>query len=294
MLFLAFYDFHGIVISDNEIMGHTECFAARLILTESEDITMIANYHTHTWRCNHASGSEWEYVENGLKSGLQILGFSDHSPYIFPEGYYSSFRMKLSQLDDYVDTVLKIRLQYENKIEIPMGLELEYYPGLLPKLLPVLKDRPFDYVILGQHFIWDEYDGQYNGLSSYSESVLEKYCDQTIEAMQTGLFTYLAHPDLMNFCGDKHIYQRQMRRICREAKSCGIPLEYNLLGLAGRRHYPNAYFWELAAEEGCDVILGRDAHDPAALLDRKTEEKALQQLKEFDLSPLNTVTLRKI
>ena len=54
---------------------------------------LIANYHTHTWRCNHASGSERQYVENALQAGLVVLGFSDHAPYIFPDGYYSTFRM---------------------------------------------------------------------------------------------------------------------------------------------------------------------------------------------------------
>lgn len=41
---------------------------------------MIANYHTHTWRCNHAVGTEREYVERAIEGGLKILGFSDHTP----------------------------------------------------------------------------------------------------------------------------------------------------------------------------------------------------------------------
>lgn len=54
---------------------------------------MIANYHTHTPRCNHAQGSEQEYVDAALSAGLKILGFSDHTPYFFPGDYYSTFRM---------------------------------------------------------------------------------------------------------------------------------------------------------------------------------------------------------
>lgn len=37
---------------------------------------MIANYHTHTWRCRHADGTEREYVERAIEGGLKILGFS--------------------------------------------------------------------------------------------------------------------------------------------------------------------------------------------------------------------------
>ena len=47
---------------------------------------MIANYHTHTWRCRYANGTEREYVERAIEGGLKILGFSDHSPYPFPDG----------------------------------------------------------------------------------------------------------------------------------------------------------------------------------------------------------------
>ena len=57
---------------------------------------MIANYHTHTPRCNHARGGEEEYIQNAVAGGLEILGFADHSPYWFTGAgdYYSTFRMR--------------------------------------------------------------------------------------------------------------------------------------------------------------------------------------------------------
>ena len=36
---------------------------------------MTANYHTHTWRCKHAVGTEQEYIENAIAHGLKILDF---------------------------------------------------------------------------------------------------------------------------------------------------------------------------------------------------------------------------
>ena len=56
---------------------------------------MIANYHTHTARCGHAAGTEDEYVQQAIQSGLKILGFSDHTPYWFAGEYYSRMRMLL-------------------------------------------------------------------------------------------------------------------------------------------------------------------------------------------------------
>ena len=50
---------------------------------------MLANYHTHTKRCNHALGEDREYVEAAIKAGLKVLGFSDHCPFVFEDGHIS-------------------------------------------------------------------------------------------------------------------------------------------------------------------------------------------------------------
>ena len=254
---------------------------------------MIANYHTHTPRCNHAVGSEREYAEKALEAGLQILGFSDHSPYIFPGDYYSRFRMRPEQLQGYVDAVLALKEEYKGRLEIHLGLELEYYPGYLPDLLPILRDSPVEYALLGQHFVSNELDGIDSGWAT-EEGPLKTYCHSVMEAMETGLFTYFAHPDLMNYVGDRKIYRHYMRQVCRTAKSCGIPLEINLLGIAEGKHYPNRRFWEIAAEEGCPVILGRDVHNPKAFLEKETEGAALKLVEELGLDLLETVQLRPI
>lgn len=255
---------------------------------------MIANYHTHTWRCNHASGAEERYVEAALSRGLKTLGFSDHTPYFFPGDYYSGFRMRPEQLPDYCRTVLELRNMYAGRIEIPLGLELEYYPDLLPRLLPVLRDHGIEYLLLGQHFIGNEIDEHYSGLPTADEEILRRYCHQTMDAMNTGLFSYFAHPDLLFFTGSETAYRRNMTELAREAKSCGIPLEMNLLGIREGRNYPNPMFWEIAAEEGCSVILGCDAHAPEHLLEEKAEPKARELLSCFGVIPVEQITLRRI
>ena len=253
---------------------------------------MIANYHTHTPRCNHATGAEREYVEAALAAGLEILGFSDHSPCVFPGDYRSWHRMGLEELESYVTTVLGLREEFRDRIQIPLGLELEYYPGLMPELLPILRDQPIDYLLLGQHFLGDEMGEPYCGHATADENVLKRYCDQTIGGMQSGLFLYLAHPDLIHFVGDTDIYRGHMRRLCREAKACGLPLEWNLLGQCSGRHYPVMGFWELAAEEGCDVILGWDAHKPDAMSNTAALDHALLCIRKLELNLLDTVPLR--
>ena len=255
---------------------------------------MIANYHTHTWRCNHATGREEDYVRNAIDRGFEIMGFSDHTPYVFRDGYYSHFRMKMDQLMDYCSTVRLLQKKYADQIQIPLGLEVENYPALFPELLPILRDAGIEYMLLGQHFVGNEMGAHYSGSPTADPQILKQYCRQAMEGMNTGLFTYLAHPDLIHFKGDEALYRQEMRQLCREAKGCGIPLELNLLGSWSGRQYPARRFWELAAEEGCDVILGCDAHAPEHLLKLETEQTLRAMASELDLHLLETTPLRKI
>ena len=119
---------------------------------------MIANYHTHTWRCHHAKGTEREYVERAIEGGLKILGFSDHTPYPLPAGYHSPNRMEMDKMDGYVDTVLSLKKEYQADIEIHLGLETEYYPAYWEQLLDFLSDYPVEYMLLGQHYLENEVD----------------------------------------------------------------------------------------------------------------------------------------
>lgn len=255
---------------------------------------MIANLHTHTWRCNHATGTEEEYVQAALDRKMEILGFSDHTPYCFPEGYYSHFRMRPEQLEDYCNTIRSLQRAYAGRIQLPLGVELEYYPAFFFQLLPILRDAGVEYCLLGQHFVENEINAHYCGHPTGDVDILKAYVSQSAQAMQTGLFTYFAHPDLIHYVGDEAIYRRHIRLLCQEAKSCGMALELNMLGKWNGRHYPNPVFWELAAEEGCDVILGCDAHAPDHLRKTQTEEALLEMIRQYGLHLLDSIPLRPI
>ena len=255
---------------------------------------MIVNFHTHTPRCHHAEGTEMEYARCAVAAGLRKLGFSDHTPYPFPEDHVSVFRMDMGQLAEYAASVRSVQKEFAGQLEIFLGVEAEFYPKYFDRLLPVLQDQGVEYMILGQHFLYNEVEGIGSIGPTADGALLRQYCDQTIDALYTGLFTYFAHPDLMHFVGDPHTYRQEIRRLCRAAKACDIPLEINLLGLYLQRHYPSRRFWEIAAEEGCKVILGCDAHRPDAFLDPKPETAARKMVTELGLELLEDLPLRAI
>lgn len=254
---------------------------------------MIANYHTHTPRCHHATGTEEEYVQAAMEAGLQILGFSDHTPYPFQDGYYSKMRMYPEEFPEYLKTVRRLQKQYKDRLTIHAGVEAEYYPAHFQELLGWIRDNGVEYMILGQHWLGNE-QGERHVMHPFEEEArLARYCDQVIEAMQTGVFSYLAHPDLPGFTGEDRIYSAQMRRLIREAKACKLPLEINLHGARLNCNYPNRRFWELVAEEGSPVVLGRDAHAAEEFLDIETQRRMDTMVSELGLHLLPKIDLIK-
>lgn len=250
-----------------------------------QTITMIANYHTHTWRCNHAKGLEKEYIENAIKSGLKVLGFSDHTPYIYRNNYISKDKMLPSQLEDYVDTILSLRDEYKDDIDIRLGLEVEYYPLLWEDLLHLIEPYPIEYMLLGQHYLDNEFDNpKYCGKETNSLLRLKKYCQQCIEALNTGKFLYFAHPDLINYSGDIDTYIYEMTMLCRYCKENGVPLELNFLGIRKDRKYPNLLFWKIASHEGNKIVYGSDAHSPEHVCSESDIVVANELLYSCDIS----------
>lgn len=255
---------------------------------------MRANYHTHTPRCNHATGSEEAYIAQAIAQKMDILGFSDHTPYFFPGDYYSFFRMRPELLQDYTSCLSALKEKYRSTLQIHIGLEAEFYPAYIPELMSFLEDYPIEYMILGQHFVGNEPNGQYSGTPTADCHILEQYCRQVRDAMQTGCYTYWAHPDIINFIGDSKDYQTHMRAAVQEAKSCGLPLEINLLGMQEGRQYPSRRFLEIAAEENAPMILGWDAHSPEGLSIPKTEAAARNLAAEYGITLIEYTDLKPI
>jgi histidinol-phosphatase (PHP family) len=244
---------------------------------------MIANYHTHTVLCNHARGDEREYIEHAIKGGIKTLGFADHAPMPFPEGYYSGFRMRVEKTAEYFEKLQALKEEYKKDIRILIGFEAEYYPDLFDDFLKLVEPFAPDYLILGQHSLYNEQNAPAPSQATEDPAVLRQYVKQVLEGLETGKFIYQSHPDMMNFVGDKDLYTREMTTLCEYCKEHGFPLEINLLGIMDNRYYPREDFWKIAAKVGNTAILGCDAHIPEALSNKELHQKGKDWADRFGL-----------
>ncbi|MBO5713293.1 MAG: PHP domain-containing protein, partial [Clostridia bacterium] len=112
---------------------------------------MIYNYHTHTFRCSHASGIERNYIERAIANGVKKMGFSDHAPFMHDDGFEAHYRVKIKDVKNYFDTLKALREEYKNKIEIFIGFEIECYPSYYEKMVKFAVNAGAEYLILGQH-----------------------------------------------------------------------------------------------------------------------------------------------
>lgn len=235
---------------------------------------MKENFHTHTTRCNHAVGTDEEYVLSAIESGFGRLGFADHAPWEYSTDFVGSFRMKPAEFPAYREAVLALKKKYAGQIDVCVGLEMEYFPRYVDQIRR--KHDEGVYLILGQHNLEsDEVSPYFPEISSIDDNLL-RYADAVAEGLSTGCYAYLAHPDL--FMRSRKELNPTCERvadiICQAARENNVPIEYNLLGLNDRlrghdRGYPSDAFWQYCSTKGVRAILGVDAHSPDAL--RNTE-----------------------
>lgn len=246
---------------------------------------MTYNYHTHTYRCCHATGTDEEYIQRAIQCNVKYMGFSDHIPLMGDNGFESNFRIPMAQAKSYVEDISKLREKYKDKIDIKIGFETEYYPEVFDKMLENAIDWGAEYLILGQHFLANEISGgTHTMLETNSAEDLKKYVSLVVSAIKTGFITYVAHPDIINFTGSNEQYKNEMEKICVASRQYNVPLEINFLGIFENRNYPKSMFWEIAGQTGAPVTFGFDAHAPERAFDSESLKIAKQMVEAYKLN----------
>ena len=231
----------------------------------------MKNYHTHTFRCKHADGDVLDYAQAALNKGFTLLGITDHTP--LPDDRWLHLRMAVSELPAYAGVIDQAQ-EKNPDLTILKGAECEWAPEYHSFFREVLLgEYGFDYLILGCHF----FPFQGSWISSHGNLAdprrLVAYTNYLVESMQSGLFAFVAHPDLFGLSyaeWDKNTVTAS-REILQAAEDLDLPLEINGYGMTKRvietsqgvrTAYPWRSFWELAREYHVKVVVNSDAHRP--------------------------------
>ena len=238
---------------------------------------LIYNYHTHTKRCGHAFGEDEVYVLAAINYGIKRLGFSDHI--ILPQGFSQpTIRGNPNELEDYLKSINHLKEKYKDQIEIYIGFEAEYFPTMLDYYKNLLNGK-IDFLIMGQHCCMKDNKFQWYFTKDSTSKDIHAYVDDVLEGLRTGLFKYLAHPDLFmhGFDDWDETMEYESRRLLKGCEELNIPIEINICGMRrkyydGYHHsYPNHHFYDLIKDYNLKVVMGIDAHDPSHFNQREID-----------------------
>jgi len=244
--------------------------------------------HSHTPLCKHAVGDPAEYAAVAEQRGLKGIIITCHAP--LPDGLGIDHRMAPEDFGRYVDLVAAAREAFAGRVDVRLGLESDYFPGIERWTEKLHARAPLHHVLGSVHMQVTHYRAKYftGDFLAYQRT----YFEHLAESAETGLFDTLAHPDLVkneaphewDFGRILPDIQRALDRIART----GVAMELNTSGLnkALPEMNPGPRMLALIRERGIPVVIGADAHRPSRVADRY--EDALRLLGEMGF---NTVSL---
>ncbi|MCB9418390.1 MAG: histidinol-phosphatase HisJ family protein [Ardenticatenaceae bacterium] len=225
---------------------------------------ILYDSHMHTPLCKHAHGQPEEYAAAAEQHGLKGIIFTCHNP--GPDGWSTRVRMSLDQLDEYVAMVARAREAWHGRIDVRLGLESDYFPGMESFLEALHQRADFNHILGSVHPQLPYYREVYD--TGNAADYFQTYFNHLADAAESGLFDTLSHPDLV-----KNVYPHewQVESVMNSVKKAldriaktGTAMELNTSGLNKRVKEMNPGQEILAEMQRRDipVVLGSDSHEP--------------------------------
>lgn len=248
----------------------------------------ISNYHTHIYLCKHATGTIEEYIQKAIYYNYKVLGISDHGPISdeLTEKWHSR-RMSMKESISYLDEIKVLKTKYQDQITLLGAFEIEYSNTYLSRLLEMRQS--VDYLVLGQHQI--EVDGKFMSIYYHqTPRTIEIYGQTICEALNTGLFKILAHPEIFmyTYSNFDETAKKVSCKIIESAIKNNVILEINANGIRDSLNksgqlfkeelykYPYVEFWKLVSSYqkkfNLKVVINDDSHSVYNFHDKFTFE----------------------
>ncbi|MES2476607.1 MAG: histidinol-phosphatase [Verrucomicrobiota bacterium] len=227
-------------------------------------VPVLYESHCHTPLCKHAFGMPDEYAAAALERNFKGITFTCHCP--LPDGFSTSVRMDPEQFDDYVSMIAATREKFAGRLDVRLGLESDFYPGVEPWLTELHARVPLSHVLGSVHYQVMDYRRLFYTGEIFSYQQL--YYEHLALSAESGLFDTLAHPDLIKNESPADWDFEQMRpyvaRSLDRIAATGVAMELNTSGVkkALPEMNPSPAQLVMMRERGIPVVIGADAHVP--------------------------------
>lgn len=234
---------------------------------------MKTDFHMHTSFSGDSQTPPLEMINQAINLGLKDICITDHQDWDFPtEKYGVDF---VFDTNVYFNTLLSLKEQFKNKINIHIGVELGLQPQINNEYYEYTKKYPFDYVIGSIHLVNKE-DPYYNeyfegrdkkaAFMEYFEAALQNYSSYN-DYDSVGHLDYVFRygPDVDKFSFEYKEYHEILDAILMHIIKNDKTLEVNTAGFKAGLNHPNPHediikrYHELG---GKLITIGADGHRP--------------------------------
>jgi histidinol-phosphatase (PHP family) len=261
----------------------------------------MTNYHTHSSYCD-GKATPREMVEFAVAHGFTALGFTGHCPLPFKNTF------SITDYEGYCNEVRALKEEYKNRIQILLGLEMDYVPGMLEDFTPLIEQGGLEYTVGSVHLIpasntpqgdedlwfidgpkWERYDeGLFRLFDGDIRRAVRAYFHQQNAMLEKNRPTVVGHPDKIvmhnrdrYFTEDESWYRDLALETVHLIRELGLICEINTRGIYKGRHadyYPGKWIIQEMKALRIPVVVSTDAHAPEDLL---RTEGAYEYLKEI-------------
>jgi len=249
---------------------------------ERKKMRKYQNLHTHTTFCDGMLTPEG-MVTAAIETGGGSIGFSEHSYVPFDK----EFSMKIEDTPKYIQDVNALKNIYDDRIEIFLGIELDYFTAGLHDGLDYIKKM--DFIIGTSHHLEHEgkhitvdgsakhfaemssmhFHGDYYAMAEAYYKVIEKTVDKT-NADIVGHFDLIAKRNI-DGCFFDETHPRYVKAALDAMDAvltkCKV-FEVNtgaMYRVGKKEPYPSMYLLKQLCKRGGEIILSSDSHNADSL-----------------------------
>jgi histidinol-phosphatase (PHP family) len=250
---------------------------------------VLEDWHSHNSLCRHAEGSIEDYIKRAIEMKLDLIGISDHFPYEYLENSivlineipHQEYAMRLNEVDSYLASIEKLKIKYNNEIQIRIAFEVDYFKSQENFLNLQFEKRleELDYILGSVHilhgksrlFAFDDrrFLSMYKEYDSIDNIYLEYYHKlQDMITSEEFDFDVVSHFDLPKKYNkraiNKELVMNEAIKTLELIKKKDLTIEINTGGLRKeiKEQYPSFEIIEEMYEMGIPILLGSDSHHP--------------------------------
>jgi histidinol-phosphatase (PHP family) len=228
-----------------------------------------------------------DYIRFAIARGIKSYGFSSHAPLPF----LTRWTMKEDDFTDYQSEFYRLKEKYHEKIDLYLGLEVDYIDQYSSVGNDFFQDKTLDYLIGSIHYVdkipngkfWN-IDGDFtifdNGLKIIFggdiKLAVKRFFEVSCLMIDKGGFDIVGHFDKISFNAGKYKefdptdkwYTDLVTEALHLIKEKELILEINTKALSERGiTYPHQRYYPLIKDLQIPIVVNSDCHYPTNVID---------------------------